>query len=161
MLVKGARGNKPLLEPMSIHNPDQCHHMGPQLEQLECLPSEDTPPPPHDYPYYWVILDPKSKQDKVKVTNLKNLPKVQIFEFWNKLYMWHIFWSGLIKCVNMKWIRQVSLKIQSGHDSAHRQTDGRMDGRTDGEGETSIPPSTSLSGGYNELIKLHCVWAVT
>ena len=44
------------------------------------------PPPPHDYPYYWIILDPKSKQDKVKVTNLKNLPKVQILEFWNKLY---------------------------------------------------------------------------
>ena len=27
------------------------------------------------YPYYWVILDAKSKQHKVKVTNLKNLPK--------------------------------------------------------------------------------------
>ena len=27
------------------------------------------PPPPHDYPYHWVILDPKSKEDKVKVTN--------------------------------------------------------------------------------------------
>ena len=25
------------------------------------------------------ILDPKSKQDKVKITNLKNLPKLQIF----------------------------------------------------------------------------------
>ena len=37
------------------------------------------PPPPHDYPYHWVILDPKSKEDKVKVTNLKNSPKVQIF----------------------------------------------------------------------------------
>ena len=33
------------------------------------------PPPPHDYPYHWVILDPKSKEDKVKVTNLKNSPK--------------------------------------------------------------------------------------
>ena len=30
------------------------------------------PPPPHDYPFHWVILDPKSKEDKVKVTNLKN-----------------------------------------------------------------------------------------
>ena len=37
------------------------------------------PPPPHDYPYHWVILDPKSKEDKVKVTNLKNSPKFQIF----------------------------------------------------------------------------------
>ena len=41
-----------------------------QLEQLECLHSEDTPSPPNDY-----ILDPKSKEDKVKVTNLKNSPK--------------------------------------------------------------------------------------
>ena len=36
------------------------------------------PPPPHDYPHHWVILDPKSKEDKVKVTNLKNSPKFQI-----------------------------------------------------------------------------------
>ena len=45
-----------------------------QLEQLERLHSEDTPPPPppHDYPYHRVILDPKSKEDKVKATNLKN-----------------------------------------------------------------------------------------
>ena len=31
-----------------------------------------------------LILDPKSKQDKVKVTNLKNLSKLKIFEFWKK-----------------------------------------------------------------------------
>ena len=29
----------------------------------------------NDYPY----LDPKSNEDKEKVTNLKNLPKFQIF----------------------------------------------------------------------------------
>ena len=36
------------------------------------------PPPPHIIHIiesYWVILDPKSKEDKIKVTNLKNLPK--------------------------------------------------------------------------------------
>ena len=53
----------------------------PQLEQLERLRSEDIPPtqppPPHDHPYHRVILDPKSKEDKVKVTNLKNSPKFQ------------------------------------------------------------------------------------
>ena len=37
------------------------HESNQQLEQLERLCSEDTPPPPHDYPHYWVILDPKSK----------------------------------------------------------------------------------------------------
>ena len=80
------------------------------------------PLPPHDYPYYWVILDSKSKEDKVKVTNLKNLPKFQMFEFWNKHCMWHTFLSYLTKCTNMKWIRRVLLKIQSRHDSVHWQT---------------------------------------
>ena len=98
------------------------------------------PPPPHDYPHHWVILDPKSKEDKVKVTNLKNSPKFQIVEFWNGHYTRHTFWSCLIRCANMKWIRWVFLKIQSGHDSVHRRTDGRTDRRTDGQGDTSIPP---------------------
>ena len=87
------------------------------------------PTPPHDYPNNWVILDPKSKEDKVKVTNLKNSPKFQIFESWNKHYTRHTFWSCLIRCANMKWIRWLwaLLKIQSGHDSVHRRTDGQMD----------------------------------
>ena len=74
------------------------------------------PPLPHDYPYYWFILDPKSIEDKVKVTNLKNSPKFQM------------------------------LKIQRGHDSVHRRTDGRTE-----KGETSIPPfQLCWSGGYNK-----------
>ena len=94
------------------------------------------PPLPHEYPYYWVILDPKSKEDKVKVTNLKNLPKLQIYVFWNKHYMEHNFWSCLIRCANMKWIQWVLLKIQSRH----------MD-----KVKPVYPPSTSLSGGYNYI----------
>ena len=39
-----------------------------------------TPAPHHDYPYLWFTSDPKSKQDKVKVTNLKNCQKSK---FWN------------------------------------------------------------------------------
>ena len=39
-------------------------------------------------------------------------------------------------CKYMKWIRRVLQKIQSGHDSVHRWTDGQ----TDGQGETSMPP---------------------
>ena len=38
------------------------------------------PPPPNDYPYHWVILDPKSKEDKVKVTNFKNSPNFWILK---------------------------------------------------------------------------------
>ena len=44
------------------------------------------PPLPNDYPYYWVVLDPKSKEDKVKGAHLNNLPKFQIWngstEYW-------------------------------------------------------------------------------
>ena len=95
------------------------------------------PPPPNDYPYHWVILDPKSKEDKVKVTNLKNSPKFH--------YTRHTFWSCLIRCANMKWIRWVLLKIQSGHDSVHRRTDEQTDRRTRWYQYT--PLSTSLKGG--------------
>ena len=89
-----------------------------KLEQLERLRSEDTPHRlmiTHTIESYWI----SSQKKTVKVTNLKNLP------FWNKLYTWHTFWSCLIRCANMKWIRWVLLKIQSGHDSVHRRTDGR------------------------------------
>ena len=85
------------------------------------------PTPPHDYPYHWVILDPKSKEEKVKVTNLKKSPKFQIVEFRNGHYTRHTFWSCLIRCANTKWIRWVLLKIQSGHDYVHRRTDGQTD----------------------------------
>ena len=71
-----------------------------KLEQLEHLRFEDIPHRPMITPTIdQFILDPKSKQDKVKVTNLKNLPKLQIFQFGKKtLYMRHTFWSGLIRC---------------------------------------------------------------
>ena len=85
------------------------------------------PPPPHDYPYHWVILDTKSKDDKVKVKNLKNSPKLPFFSFWNKHYTQHTFWSCLIRCANLKWIQWVLLKIQRGHDSVHRRTDKQTD----------------------------------
>ena len=111
-----------------------------QLEQLKRLRSDD-------YPYHWVILDPKSKEDKVKVTHLKKSPKFQNFEFWNGHYTRHTFWSCLIRCANMKWIRWVFLKIQSGHDSVHRRTDGLTDRRTRWYQYT--PLSTSLKRGYN------------
>ena len=65
----------------------------------------------HDYPYYWFISDPKSKQDKVKFTNLKNLPKILILEFCKRIYMRHIFWSFLFRYANMKRIRLVQCTL--------------------------------------------------
>ena len=114
-----------------------------KLEQLEHLHSDDTsPPPPHDYPYYWVILDPKSKEDKVKVTNLKNSPKFHFFLN---------FETNLLKLLDKMWKYEMDLtsivdvKIQSRNDSAHR--------RTDGQGETSLPPfQLHWSGGITTTI---------
>ena len=75
----------------------------------------------------------------------------KIFQFLNKLYMRHTFWSCLIRCTNMIWIQWVLLKIQSRHYSVHRQTDGLTYGWTDGQSETSIPLfQLRLSRGYNK-----------
>ena len=63
------------------------------------------PPPPHDYPYQWLTSDPKSKQDKVKVTHFKKLPKIQFLKFYKKLQTRHTFWGCLVPCINMKWIQ--------------------------------------------------------
>ena len=46
-----------------------------KTEQLECLCSEDSP----CHPMITILLNPKSKQDKVKVTILKNSPKLPTF----------------------------------------------------------------------------------
>ena len=91
------------------------------------------PPPPHDYPYHWVILDPKSKEDKVKVTNLKKSPKFQI-------------WNGSDE---YSWRYRADTILS---------TDGQTDRQTDGQGDTSIPPyQLRWSGGYNELLLWHWV----
>ena len=72
-----------------------------KLEQLERLRSEDTPRRLLIIHTIESYLDPKSTEDKVKIKNLKNLPKLQNVKFWNKIYMWHTFWSCLIGCANM------------------------------------------------------------
>ena len=53
-----------------------------KLVQLECLHSENTPRHPtitHTIDSYQI--PDQSKQDKVKVTNFKNLPKISVLEF--------------------------------------------------------------------------------
>ena len=52
-----------------------------KLEQLGRLRSEDTLRRPMIvHTIDQLILDPKSKQDKIKVTNSKNLPKLQFLK---------------------------------------------------------------------------------
>ena len=66
--------------------------------------------------------------------------------------MWHTFRSSLIWYVNvnMKWIRLVLWKIQSGHDLVYRRTDVQTDVRTDGQSEIS-----GDGGGMMNMI-YHC-----
>ena len=76
-----------------------------QSRTTRSLRSEDTPPPPNDYPYHWVILDPKSKEDKVKVTNLKNLPKFQTDKVIPVYPPFNFVEAGGI--INLIWIKLV------------------------------------------------------
>ena len=123
------------------------------------------PPPPHDYPYHWVILDPKSKEDKVKVTNLKNLPKFQIFWILKRtLHSTH-----LLKLLdNMCKYEMDPMSIVE--DTEQTRFCPQTDRRTDGQGDTSIPLSTSLKRGgiiiliyniqmhYIDLQLRHLLW---
>ena len=100
------------------------------------------PPPPNDYPYHWVILDPKSKEVKVKVTNLKNSPK-----FWNAHYTWH-----LLKLLD-KMCKYEMDPMRIVEDTERTrfcpQTDKRTDRRTDRRTRwyQYTPLSTSLKRG--------------
>ena len=115
-----------------------------KLEQLECLLSEDTPCRlviTHAIELYWIPSQKKA------MSKLQILRICQNFCILNKLYTQHTSWSCLIRCANMKWIRRVLLKMQSGQDSVHRRTEGQ----TDGQGEISIAPfQLRLSRGYNK-----------
>ena len=79
------------------------------------------------------------KRKQSQTYKFKEFAKILKFEFWNKQYTRHTFLNCLIRCANMKWIRWVLLKIQSGHDSVHRRTDGQTDGRTDGQTDKVKP----------------------
>ena len=121
--------------------------------------------PPHDYPYYWFILDSMSKADKVKVTNIKNLPKFQIVEFWKKQYMRHTFLNCLITCA--KWNGSGKYCWRYRADTILSTTDGQRDRWTDGW--TSWNQYTPLPLCYKNiwwkyiskcLSMLRCLWSV-
>ena len=108
-----------------------------QLEQLECLRYEDTPTTPWliihniDQP----ILDLKSKQDKVKGSNLKNLPKLQNFEFWKKIIHDTPFEVDKMCKYEME---PVSIVEDTGRTVTRFCP--QMDRQTNGHGEASITP---------------------
>ena len=102
------------------------------------------PPPPHNYPYHWVILDPKSKEDKVKVTSFKNSPKFQFWILKRALHATHLL-KSLDKMCEYE-MDPMSIVEDTGRTRFCPQTDRR----TNRQGDTSIPPfQLRWSGGIN------------
>ena len=83
------------------------------------------PPPPHDYPYHWVIFDPKSN-------------------VW--ILKWALHATHLLKLLDKMCKYEMDpMSILEDTERARfcpqtdRQTDGRMDRRTDGQTDKVIP----------------------
>ena len=99
------------------------------------------PPPPHDHPYYWVILDPKSKEYKFKVTNLKNLPKFQIFFILMETL------NATHQKMTDKMCKYELNPTSIGEDTEQTWFCPQTERRRDGQGETSIPPFNLVEAG--------------
>ena len=114
---------------------------------------------PHDYPYYWpqFILDAKSKQDKVKVTNLKNLPKRQILWFWKKKLS-HV--THLLKLLD-KVCKYEMDPASIVEDTERTRFCPQMDRRTEGQSETSIPPFNLVELVFNSVFRYVPIYLVS
>ena len=130
-----------------------CHHIKANIkhEQMTTRTTRTPafwgyPPPPHDYPYHWVILDPKSKEDKVKVTNLKNSTKFQILK--RSLHVTHLL--KLLDKMCKYEMDPMSIVEDTERTRFCPQTDRRTDGRTDRRTRwyQYTPYQLRWSGGY-------------
>ena len=86
---------------------------------------------------------PSQNKTKIKATKFKNLPKIQILKFWQKLYTWHTFWSSLIRCGSNQNCRHYRADTRCGTDG---RTDGRTDGWTDGVKPIYTPNNSFVRG---------------
>ena len=96
-----------------------------KLEQLECLHSEDTLASSW-LPILLRHIESLVKRRQSQSYKFKEFAKISNFWILKKktLNVTHLL-KLLDKIANMKWIRWVFLKKQSGHDSVHRRTDGQ------------------------------------
>ena len=89
----------------------------------------------------------KSKEDKVKVTNLTNSPKLQ--NFWILKRASHA--THLLKLLD-KMCKYEMDPMSIVEDTERTRFCPQTDRRTDGQGDTSIPPfQLRWSGGYNYM----------
>ena len=92
----------------------------------------------------------QSQNHKLK----KKLQKIQIVKFCKKVHTRHIFWSCLIRCINMKWIQPELYALQNGHGVRDGRTDGRTEVRTDGVKPIYPPRSSGVKKISYDVIKL-------
>ena len=105
----------------------------------------EIPPAAPWLPILVIHIRSQVKRRQSQSYKFKKLPKIQNLKFGNKLYKQHIFWSCLIRCINMKWIQPEPQALQSGHRMRDKWTDGQTDGV-----KSIYPPTTSLCRGYNK-----------
>ena len=89
----------------------------------------------HTNDSYWI-----NTQDKVKVTNAKNLPKLQIFEFWKK----SLHTTHHLRLLDKMDPASIFEDTEWTWSSVHRRTDGRT------RWNQYTPLSTLLKQGYNK-----------
>ena len=89
-------------------------------------------PRPHDYPYKWFTSDPKSKQDKVKATNLKKNAKNSNFEILQETLHATHFLKLFDKMYKYEMDPTRTVGTTERTRNAGWTRDGRTDGRTDG-----------------------------
>ena len=100
-----------------------------KLEQLQRLCSENTP----TAPWLPILLIHSGSQVKTRQSQsykFQEFAKNSFFLILKQSLIWPTLWSCLIRCVKMKWIWRVLLKIDSGHDFVHRWTDRLTDRQT-------------------------------
>ena len=83
----------------------------------------------------------------------KQLPKIQILKFCQKLLMQHTFWNCLIRCTNMRWIQTELYVVEWTWDA------GWTDGRTD-RVKPIYPQRLCCAGGiiilYSSICNQQC-----
>ena len=91
------------------------------------------PPLPHDYPYHWVILDFKWKDEISNLWILKRaLRATHLLKLLDKMCKYEMDLMSIVE------------------DTERTRFCPQTDRRTDGQGDTSIPPfQLPWSGGYN------------
>ena len=121
------------------------------------------PQPPNDYPYHWVILDPKSKRRQSQSYKFKKFAKISNFRILKRaLHATHLL--KLLDKMCKYEMDPMSIVEDTERTrfcpQTDRRTDGRTDRRTDGQGDTSIHPfQLRWSGGYNDdpVCPLTCI----